>query len=312
MSVTGGFIADFLIAMNSEESTRPCPGCGRKNGRPIGIKAGYLLLLCTDCRTIYTSVAITGKPEDEYENYYVAANLTVPDFIRTRANEIIGDLAGSRRNNRMLDIGFGSGVIMDAAKTQGWEPYGLEVSAPAIEQAREKGYEVFHGALEEANYPDGHFDLVTASEILEHLGDPKATLKEIVRILRPGGMFWGTTPSATGLSFRLIGIDWSMIAPPEHAQLFSAKAVRDLIKQTGFSDVTIRTHGTAPGEIVHYFRHRNKRSVGDGEMHDRLNSAYQLNESLMRSPSRRFIKAALNATLNAFTLGDSLKIFATK
>lgn len=297
--------------MNIEENARHCPGCGKTRGGAIGVKNNYKILACANCRTIYTSVAPSGKPEDEYENYYMVDNLNVPDFIRKRVSEIVRDLSDCRSNNRMLDIGFGSGVLMDAAKIQGWEAHGLEVSAPAVEQARGKGFEVFHGTLEEANYPDGHFDLVTASEILEHLNDPSATLNEIRRILRPGGMFWGTTPSATGLSFRLMGIDWSMIAPPEHAQLFSAKAVRDLLRQAGFSSVIIKSHGVPPGEIMHYLRHKNNASAAAGEGHDRLYSAYQLNESLMRSPSRRFIKDTLNATLNAFALGDSLKIVAT-
>jgi len=297
--------------MNTEPNPRPCPGCEKNNSRTIGVKGGYEVLVCGNCRTIYTSTTITGRPEEEYEDYYTADNLNVPDFIRTRAGEIVRELSGSRQNNRMLDIGFGSGVILDAAKEQGWQPLGLEVSAPAVEQARAKGFEVFHGTLDEANYPDNHFDLITASEILEHLPDPRAALIEIKRILRPGGLFWGTTPSATGLSYRLMGLDWSMIKPPEHAQLFSAKAVRDLFRQAGFSNVMIKTHGVAPGEIVHYFKHRKRSSEAEGETHDRLKSAYELNESLLASPSRRFIKNTLNATLNAFALGDSLKIFAT-
>jgi SAM-dependent methyltransferase len=269
------------------------------------------MLVCRHCKTIYTAEPITGRPEEEYEEYYTEDNLTVPDFIRVRAAEIVNELSACRRNNRMLDVGFGSGVILDAAKEQGWQTFGLEVSAPAIEQARGKGYEVFHGTLEEANYPDGYFDLITASEILEHLPDPGKTLIEIKRILRPGGLFWGTTPSATSLSFKLMGIDWSMIVPPEHAQLFSPQAVKEMFRAAGFSDVKIKTHSLSPGEIVHYFKHKNKRAAADGETHDRLKSAYQLNESLMRSPSRLFIKNTLNATLNAFALGDSLKIFAT-
>lgn len=297
--------------MSTEKNIRPCPGCDAINGRQLGVKNGYEMLVCRACRTIYTSTGISADPQDTYQDYYAAVNLTVPDFISIRAGEIVQSLSDCRKNGRMLDIGFGSGVMMDAAKVQGWQTFGLEVSAPAVEQARTKGFEVFHGTLEDATYPTGHFDLITASEILEHLADPKTTLKEIARILRPGGMFWGTTPAATGLSFRLMGVDWSMIAPPEHAQLFSAKAVWTLFRGAGFSNVMIKTHGAAPGEIIHYFRNKNRSTLAESKGHDRLNSAYQLNENLMRSPSRRFIKNTLNATLNAFTLGDSLKIFAS-
>jgi ubiquinone/menaquinone biosynthesis C-methylase UbiE len=283
-----------------------------RDGRSFGFKNGYEMLVCSGCGTIYTSSLPSEGLATAYDDYYTEANLTVPDFIHTRANEIIAQFAKYRLKGRMLDIGSGSGVILDAAKAQGWEPLGLEVSAPAVEHTRKKGLEVFHGTLEEATYPGEHFDLVTASEILEHVPDPQETLNEIARILRPGGMFWGTTPSATGTSFRLLGIDWSMIAPPEHAQLFSAKAVTQMCRRGGFTDVTIRTHGVAPGEIMHHYKNR-KRGPAEGvTTHDRLEGAYQLNENLTRTPLRRFVKSTLNATLNAFRLGDSLKIFARK
>jgi hypothetical protein len=60
---------------------------------------------------------------------------------------------------------------------------------------------------------------------------------------------------------------------------------------------------------MHYFKHRNSGPEAS-ETHDRLESAYELNENMTRTRARRFIKASLNATLNALRLGDSLKIFA--
>ena len=40
-------------------------------------------------------------------------------------------------------------------------------------------------------------------------------------MLRPGGLFWTTTPHARGLSARVLGLKWRCIWPPEHLQLFS-------------------------------------------------------------------------------------------
>jgi SAM-dependent methyltransferase len=300
------------MSNETDKKARPCPGCGTNAGRPLGVKNGYEMLVCPGCRTIYTSALAAGDPAHLYEDYYTEANLNVPDFIHARAFDIIGQFANYRLTGRMLDIGSGSGVILEAAKAQGWEAHGLEVSATAVEHARNMGFDVFHGTLEEADYPGGHFDIVTASEILEHLADPQATLREIARILRPGGMFWGTTPSATGVSFRLLGIDWSMVTPPDHAQLFSRKIVKQMCRQAGFNDAAIKTHGFAPGEIMHYYKRAKRGSASDATAHDTLGSGYALNEQLTRTPLRRFVKSTLNATLNAFKLGDSLKIFARK
>ena len=295
----------------NDQQRRACPGCGKTIGRPLGQKDGYPIERCHACGTIFTPAVQMLAPDEHYKDYYSAANLAVPQFIATRANEIVSDLSFVRQNGRMLDIGFGSGVIMDAAKAQGWEPFGLEVSAPAIDHARQKGFEVFHGLLEEAAYPDGYFDLVTASEILEHLPDPAETLREIFRILRPGGLFWGTTPSASGISSRLMGSAWSMVTPPDHSQLFSPAAVRKMFQHAGFSDVAIKTFGFAPGEVKKYY---SSRLTGRGQTRagGNLEEAFRLNESLTRTPLRRFVKNVLNGTLNVLKMGDSLKIFARR
>jgi len=278
----------------------------------LGRKNDYEINVCEGCRTVYTSVTPPEAPQEAYESYYTADNLRVPEFIAARTGEILAGLSTYRQNNRMLDIGFGSGVLLEVARLQGWKAFGLEVSAPAVEQARARGFEVFHGTLEEANYPDGHFDLVTASEILEHLPDPHNFLKEVGRILRPGGTLWATTPSAGGLSFRSMRLEWSMVAPPDHAQLFSAAAVTCMLNRAGFSHIKIKTHGCRPGELIGYWRHKNKAADAAPFARDTLPDAYLLNERLTRTPTRRFIKNTLNATLNALGLGDSLKILARR
>ena len=69
------------------------------------------------------------------------------------------------------------------------------------------------------------FDVVIASEVLEHVLDPHAMLVEILRVLRPGGLLWATTPHGRGISARLLGLEWSNVCPPEHLQLFSVAGI---------------------------------------------------------------------------------------
>jgi len=143
--------------------------------------------------------------------------------------------------------------------------------------------------------------VVTASEIIEHCPDPQILLTEVYRILRPGGLFWGTTPAANGLSFRLLGLKWSVMAPPEHLQLFSSKGMKRLLKETGFSRFNIAMHGFNPSELF-------TPKTGD----ERVAAGYQLNEQLTSTPGRTRIKSAINFGLNITRLGDSLKIRAVK
>jgi 2-polyprenyl-3-methyl-5-hydroxy-6-metoxy-1,4-benzoquinol methylase len=292
----------------NDYSRRPCPACKNTIGDFRGSKNGFDIFVCSGCKTIYTSRLPVGDETEDYDNYYTDANLVVPDFISQRVREIIGGFSRYRKTNRLLDIGFGAGTILTEAKNQNWDAYGTEVSQPAVDQAKKMGHRVHHGLLKSATFTDGFFDVIIASEILEHLPEPEEELREISRILRPGGLFWATTPSAGSLSFILMKNHWSVLSPPEHTQLYSKRGARLMLTQAGFSNIQTKTTGLNPSEIINYYR---PRSNNDSAF-DRVGAGYDLNEKMTKGPVRRTLKAFLNSALNLFQMGDSLKILAEK
>ena len=202
----------------------------------------------------------------------------------------------------------GTGTLLEVAAEKDWDVFGVEVSKPAIEQAEKMGIKAFHGELTDAEYPDDHFDIITASEILEHLYEPQKLIKEIARVLRPGGLFWATTPSSKGISYRLMGLNWTIVTPPEHIQLFSKKGMSLMLKNAGFSSVNLQTQGINPFEIINYYYPPKI----EEKKFNRVESGYQLNENMENSKFKQKIKTLLNQTLNLTQTGDSLKIFAQK
>lgn len=296
-----------------------CPACKRAGGRSRGSKNDFRVFSCESCATLFT-VQLPGiSHTQDYSAYYTAQNLTVPVFIEKRLDEIVSTFEPYRKNNRLLDVGFGAGSFLEAAARSNWQAFGVEVSQSAVENVRELGFEVFCGELEKAAYPDDYFDVVILSEVLEHVPDPMALLEASVRVLRPGGLLWATTPHGRGVSARLLGLEWSNVCPPDHLQLFSVAGTKALLSGAGLRRVEIATHGTNPFEILHSIRARMKRAApekgglaNEGESFNRVESSYQLNEFLSDSPLRRFLKGTLNSLLNMLRMGDSLKIRADK
>jgi len=296
------------MAKMNEDERRRCPACDSSDARSSGSKNGFDFFVCRSCKTIFTGRLPMPDEDEDYDNYYSESNLSAPDFVVERIGEIIGDFSAFRETNRLLDVGFGAGTIMDVATEMGWDVCGTEVSQPAVDHAKAKGRTVHHGTLKSAKFPDSHFDVVTASEILEHLADPVGELVEIFRILRPGGLFWGTTPSARSISFTLMGQDWTVLCPPDHTQLYSKVGARLMLKKAGFSSIRFQTLGLNPSEILNFYR---RRTTPEGPF-DRVGTSYALNEKMTRSPARKLVKGGLNMMLDVLQIGDSLKIFAVK
>jgi len=300
-----------------------CPCCHTVERKAIGEKNGFYIFLCNNCQTLYTQSVEDLNVAENYDDYYHQGNLTVPDFVNVRLNEIAKSFESYRQNNRLLDVGCGAGLLLEASLKNKWQAEGLEVSSSSVDSLRKRGIKVFHGILSEAQFPADHFDVVTAVEMLEHIPNPAEVIVEIHRILRPGGLFWATTPHGRGASARLLGQKWSCVTPPEHLHLFSVKGLQKIIKEADFREVKISTYGVNPFEIFHRWREEDSsppivnaegeiRNESEAKQFDRVGTGYELNAALSGSPMRIMTKNFLNSILNATRLGDSLKVWAVK
>ena len=91
------------------------------------------------------------------------------------------------RRPRILDVGCGTGANLLMLSEYG-DAEGVDISEDALAFCRERGLEkVRLGAAEKLPYADGTFDLVTALDVVEHMDDDLAGLREMRRVLRPGG-----------------------------------------------------------------------------------------------------------------------------
>jgi len=91
------------------------------------------------------------------------------------------------RRPRILDVGCGTGANLIMLSKYG-DAEGVDVSEDALAFCRERGLDKLKlGAAEELPYEDGTFDLVTAFDVVEHMDDDLACLREMRRVLRPGG-----------------------------------------------------------------------------------------------------------------------------
>ncbi|HVE94419.1 MAG TPA: class I SAM-dependent methyltransferase [Acidimicrobiales bacterium] len=137
-------------------------------------------------------------------------------------------------NAQLLDVGCGDGRLLEHLRRLGWHVQGVEPDASAADAARRRGLQVTTGTLESAAFGPEEFAAVTMSHVIEHLADPRRTLREIRRVLRPGGSLVVITPNADSVLHSVFGRDWFPLDPPRHLLLHSSSSLDRLLREQGF------------------------------------------------------------------------------
>lgn len=164
-----------------------------------------------------------------------------------------------RPSGRFLEIGCAGGAFLHAARARGYAVQGVEFSPDAAAFARERfGLEVVTGSLGQADLGDGQFDVVFMGDVIEHLAEPVATLKEIYRVLAPGGVLVLVCPSQTNTLFarlglflyRLFGLRVRVNLPPYHLFEYRPGSIRHLLRACGFEILQVNGSMIPPSKIA--------------------------------------------------------------
>jgi 2-polyprenyl-6-hydroxyphenyl methylase/3-demethylubiquinone-9 3-methyltransferase len=128
------------------------------------------------------------------------------DYIESRVNRVFGKNALWQQE--VLEVGCGGGLIAHELAQRQALIVGIDPSPNALEVAREKvrasglGQNAYFevGYAESLPYADGSFSVIVCLDVLEHVRDLQATLREIARVLAPGGIFIFDTINRTFLA----------------------------------------------------------------------------------------------------------------
>ncbi len=161
--------------------------------------------------------------------------------------KVINTLTHLGITGNVLDVGCANGEFLFLAKKYGFNPYGVEANTYTANTAVNNGLNVFNGTLEEANFEKNYFSVIYLGDIIEHVVDPVALLRECKRILKKGGIIVISTPNidcfwvkATQYICHWLKLPWSVLLPPYHLYLFSEANFKKLMHKVDFKILEIK------------------------------------------------------------------------
>jgi SAM-dependent methyltransferase len=187
-------------------------------------------------------------PADSYQLYARALSeeSAVTRFDLNRGLERRCKQIETRKSSpgQVLDIGCATGNFLRAMKDRGWSVTGVEPNHDAANYARQAhAIDVHTGTIESADLPDNAFDVVTMWDVFEHVLDPRATLEEISRVIKPGGLLAIGTPNPKSLEARLFGQNWAGWDRPRHTYIYYPEVLFRYLADYGFGGRELASMG---------------------------------------------------------------------
>lgn len=217
-----------------------CPLCGRTGTRPFARREDMDVVQCTGCALVYVSPRLDAAAlhahynsnESSRTQYYL-------DVEKADRRSFAEMMEVAERflptKGRLLDVGPNIGTCLVVARERGWEVSGIEINADAARYCREdRGLDVSAGTLDDGTFPEKTFDAVVMADVIEHLPDPMAVLRHVVRVMKPGGIVLISTPDIGGWAARLL-----QVKPREHIVYFDPVTMAAMLEKVSLDVVRI-------------------------------------------------------------------------
>ncbi len=244
----GGRQKDFYGA--DEVMGRVCPLCGSASHTGIYKERSAVgIVRCKDCSLVYTNPMVK-EPEKNYwgdeKKYFEEARLVFEGKGKSHRDvNYIDDLKMIERfkpTGNFLDIGTNMGMFLRHTRGKQWNVTGIEPS-PALSDMAKKyfGLNIKTCYLHEAGFQDKSFDVVTMTDVFEHIAEPKKMLEDIKKVLKKDGILFIKVPNGRYNLLKLFLArltkkteSYDIFDSYEHLTHYSHKTLKRMLEGSGF------------------------------------------------------------------------------
>jgi ubiquinone/menaquinone biosynthesis C-methylase UbiE len=206
-------------------------------------------------RAIEVHSAQAGEFDAAYRTLQAAPYANCFTYSRRRLDALLErTMPGPESGPKLLDVGCGTGFHLARLRSRGFEVAGIDGSEDMLARARtaNPGADLRQGDVSALPFPDASFDVVLCVEVLRYLAQPEACLKEMARVLRPGGVCLVTAAPLLNLNGYWVVNRLATMVPllglVRLGQFFTTSGrLRRQLRRAGFDRIAV--HGVYFGPI---------------------------------------------------------------
>jgi SAM-dependent methyltransferase len=221
-----------------------CPLCDSASDSAFLFYKGFRIARCSNCSFIFvnprpTEEALLRLYSNQETNPFLEEHFEAFDYELPVLVKLLQKIQKYLPAGELLEVGCGRGDFLRLAQTHGFSVTGCDIFGgrkPVID-----GASFYDGTLKDAKFYDHSFDIVVVRNILEHLFNPNVELREIMRVLKPGGYLYIKVPNVEfehGFRCRLLYRRKHHFEPPYHLNYFSPMSLYRFLTNAQFDFLT--------------------------------------------------------------------------
>ena len=253
-----------------------CPACGERDdaAERFANPVGFAFARCPGDGTVFMDPVPSDATlarlynDASYSFHWIQGRQTEDVEVQPTGRTEYGHIKTCfqfppNRKPKLLDVGCATGGFLLTASND-FDAEGVELNADMAAIARRRGLRVTTGRLEEAFSDENRFDVITMLQVIEHVIEPVALLREAARLLRPGGIIYLNTPNVDSASFSLFRERHMHVSSFGHVSLLTKRSMLLICERSGLSllahdycgSFDISLHDLVSRRLSSRFRHR--------------------------------------------------------
>lgn len=251
-----------------------CPVCGSTGNKVVydlkktnahkDVGLPGVVKKCKTCHLLYKS--FERKLDTLYDDNYASSFFDMKDYSGESAVDFFQNVLTPTRvrltheKPTLLDIGSGIGIMLETAKSLGYNATGVELSKSLSDESIKRGYKVINKNVNEIS-TDEKFDTISMMDIIEHLENPLEVMQSLKRLLSAKGEVVVYTPNHDSLIVKIAHLFYKLgiKSPTEnifactHTCFFTTKTLKMTLEKAGYKIIETKHFNydvSRPGQKV--------------------------------------------------------------